>query len=234
MANDILTELKEKLSRKNLEESTKSGKLTEAFEEIADILLNKVAIRKGDKEYWIKVIEFYLYNDEHKDISTYPRKCEAGQWFFHTSGVDISFESYVKTNDNEYGLFQPILDKESFFGGILIRQIYPAGKRPEDAPKYRLDGPHKVEWELFDQFDAFKELQKLPYLIPREYTSKKIYKYKRINLKPSRTTPQQKLRSILQDNYSLNSIPKGVWNIPEEILLDAFNKYFEAEYRYTI
>lgn len=42
-------------------------------------------------------IEFYLYTSSHKDIITYPRNSEAGQCFFHSSGVDISFESNVDT-----------------------------------------------------------------------------------------------------------------------------------------
>lgn len=234
MEEDVLSKLKKALSRKQLDENISCKGLSKTFDEIAEILLNKIAIKKGDNEYWIKDIEFYLYTDEHRDISTYPRKCEAGRWFFHESGVDISFESHVKTNDDEYGLFQPVLDKDAFFGGVLIRQIYPAGRSPEDAKKYYFDGPRKVEWELFDQFDAFTEMQKLPYLVSRECTTKKIYRYKRINVKPSKYTPAQKVRSILQNNYNINRLPKDVWDISEEILVDAFSKYCEAEYRYTV
>lgn len=227
MENNILTELKEKLSKKNLEESTKSNKLTEVFEEIADILLKKVAIRKGDKAYYIREIEFYLYNDQHRDIITYPRTCEAGQWYFHSSGVDISFESYVKTNENEYGLFQPVLDKDSFFGGILIRQIYPADKAPADAAKCRLDGPHKVEWELFDKFDAFNEVQDFPHFVACEHEVNIIKAFERRNILPSNKTAEEKVKSILDYNYYESEIP-------EDDLVKAFKEYKEATYRYTI
>lgn len=221
--NDILEDLKKMLGKENL--STKEPKT--AFDELAECLLKKVAIRKGDKTYYIKDIEFYLYNDLHRDIITYPRKCEAGQWYFHSSGVDISFESYVKTDDNEYDLFQPILDKDSFFGGILIRQIYPADKTPADAAKCRLDGPHKVEWELFDKFDAFNEVQDFPHFVACEHEVNMIKVSERRNILPSNKTAEEKVKSILDYNYYKSEIP-------EDDLVKAFKEYKEATYRYTI
>lgn len=221
--NDILEDLKKMLGKENL--STKEPKT--AFDELAECLLKKVAIRKGDKTYYIKDIEFYLYNDLHRDIITYPRKCEAGQWYFHSSGVDISFESYVKTDDNEYDLFQPILDKDSFFGGILIRQIYPADKTPADAAKCRLDGPHKVEWELFDKFDAFNEVQDFPHFVACEHEVNIIKVSERRNILPSNKTAEEKVKSILDYNYYKSEIP-------EDDLVKAFKEYKEATYRYTI
>lgn len=227
MANDILTELKEKLGKKELLRNIACKGQYCTFYEIASILLNKVAIRKGDKTYYIKDIEFYLYNDFHRDIITYPRKCEAGQWYFHSSGVDISFESYVKTDNNEYDLFQPILDKDSFFGGILIRQIYPADKTPADAAKCRLDGPHKVEWELFDKFDAFNEVQDFPHFVACEHEVNIIKVSERRNILPSNKTAEEKVKSILDYNYYKSEIP-------EDDLVKAFKEYKEATYRYTI
>ena len=221
--NNILEDLKKMLGKENL--STKDNKT--AFDELAEYLLKKVAIRKGDKTYYIKEIEFYLYNDRHRDIITYPRTCEAGQWYFHSSGVDISFESHVKTDDNEYDLFQPILDKDSFFGGILIRQIYPADKAPADVAKCRLDEPHKVEWELFDKFDAFNEVQDFPHFVACEHEVNIIKASERRNILPSNKTAEEKVKSILDYNYYKN-------DIPEDDLVKAFKEYKEATYRYTI
>ena len=147
-------DLKFLLSKENFSVCDTDDTVYQKFKEIAEILLNRTAIRKGHKTYHMKDIEFYLYKNDHRDIITYPRTCEAGQWFFHSSGIDLSFESNVTMQPNEYDLFQPILDSSSFFGGILIRQIYPEGTSSECAKKYKLDGPHKVEWELFDKFDA--------------------------------------------------------------------------------
>ena len=42
-------------------------------------------------------IEFYWFSKNHKDTITYPRNCNAGDWFFHNSGVDLAFDSYVST-----------------------------------------------------------------------------------------------------------------------------------------
>lgn len=193
MANDILEELKGKLGKDNFAGCAAKGDYAAKFREIAEILLKKVAIRKGDKTYYIRDIEFYLYADNHRDIITYPRVCKAGQWFFHSSGVDISFESCVKTIDDEYGLFRPVLDKDAFFGGVLFRQLYPAGKAPEDAKKCRLDGPHKVEWELFDQFDAFNDVKDFPHRVACEHEVEVKNGTKRCNLLPSTKDAGQKV-----------------------------------------
>lgn len=157
--------LRLKLTKDSLRNEILQNGYQKTFDKIAKILLNKVAIRKGEKIFYIKDIEFYLYENNHRDIITYPRICKAGQWFFHPSGIDISFESSVDVKSNDYELFQPILREDAFFGGVLIRAIYPADKAPADACKYNLDGPHKVEWALFDSFDAFNEVTDFPHLI---------------------------------------------------------------------
>lgn len=81
-------------------------------------MLIQTKIVKGSQEYYITDIEFYLYCEGHKDIITYPRKCEAGEWFFNGSGVDISFASNV-----EFQNAKAKLSDNSFFGGILLRGI---------------------------------------------------------------------------------------------------------------
>lgn len=98
------------------EKSTKSAE--EVFKEIAEILLTQTKIVKGSQEYYITDIEFYLYYKGHKDIITYPRKCEAGEWFFHGSGVDIFFASNVEFQNGKAKLSDNL-----FFGEILLRGI---------------------------------------------------------------------------------------------------------------
>ncbi|MDE6753072.1 MAG: hypothetical protein K2J82_00495 [Muribaculaceae bacterium] len=113
---------------------------SEYFKEIANLLMNKCVIAKGEKKYEIIEIEFYLFALDHQDIITYPRKLSAGQWFFHQSGVDLTFES----SDNQ-------------FGGILIRGIKPLGTKNEgDYHPELILGPQKCVDELWDTFYAFK------------------------------------------------------------------------------
>ena len=227
MASDILEELKGKLGKDDFADCAVKTDYVTKFKEIAEMLLKKVAIRKGDKTYYIRDIEFYLYADNHRDIITYPRVCKAGQWFFHSSGVDISFESYVKTIDDEYGLFRPVLGEDAFFGGVLIRQLYPAGKAPGDAKKCRLDGPHKVEWELFDQFDAFNDVKDFPHIVPCEHEAKVEDGTKRVNIRPKGKSEAWKVGDILKYNYAASEVP-------EVELVSSFTDFMNEKYRFTV
>ena len=89
-------------------------------EEIAQKLFDNNGIKCGDKTFRFAEIEFYYYDREkyleNPDLFkwqevTYPRDgYEAGQLFYHLSGIDICFDSqYNKEEVN--------------FGGILIRSI---------------------------------------------------------------------------------------------------------------
>lgn len=226
MEKDILQNLRLKLTKDSLKEKIIQSGYQDAFDEIAEILLKQVAICKGEKIFYIKDIEFYLYENNHRDIVTYPRICKAGQWFFHPSGIDISFESSVdvKSNDNE--LFQPILNEDAFFGGVLIRAIYPADKAPSDACKYNLDGPHKVEWALFDCFDAFNETTNFPHLIECEHKIEYITKVRK-NLKPKENDYLKKIETILNSYYENRLISKDEW-------INVYKCFENKTYRYTV
>lgn len=126
----FLQQLKDKLDLIGISHDGKYGLL---FQSIADDLLNHVLIAKGDKLYEIIEIEFYLFSPKHPDVITYPRHIDGGQWFFHQSGVDLSF----KSND-------------TVFGGILIRGIR---EHKDDATP--VVGPLKCVDLLWDRFDAF-------------------------------------------------------------------------------
>ena len=91
---------------------------------IAKTLFENYCVACGDKVYRFAEIEFYYYKKEEsgknnfdKDWNreTYPRNKDAGDLFFHYSGVDICFQCHYDDIDknNEYGEF----------GGILIRSL---------------------------------------------------------------------------------------------------------------
>lgn len=221
-----MQDLRSKLTKDSLIKGRNNGGYQKVFDDIAKILLNKVAIRKGKKIFYIKDIEFYLYENNHRDIVTYPRICKAGQWFFHPSGIDISFESSVEVNSNDYELFQPILNEDAFFGGVLIRAIYPADKAPSDACKYNLDGPHKVEWALFDCFDAFNEITDFPHLIECEHKIEYITKVRK-NLKPKENDYRKKIETILNSYYEDSPVSIDEW-------INIYKSFEEKTYRYTI
>lgn len=221
-----MQDLRSKLTKDSLIKGRNNGGYQKVFDDIAKILLNKVAIRKGKKIFYIKDIEFYLYENNHRDIVTYPRICKAGQWFFHPSGIDISLESSVEVNSNDYELFQPILNEDAFFGGVLIRAIYPADKAPSDACKYNLDGPHKVEWALFDSFDAFNEVTDFPHLIECEHKIEYITKVRK-NLKLKENDYCKKIETILNSYYENRLISKDEW-------INVYKCFENKTYRYTV
>lgn len=221
-----MQDLRSKLTKDSLREKILQSGYQDAFKDIAEILLNKVAICKGEKIFYIKDIEFYLYENNHRDIVTYPRICKAGQWFFHPSGVDISFESSVDVKSNDYELFQPILRDDAFFGGVLIRAIYPADKAPSDACKYNLDGPHKVEWALFDCFDAFNEITDFPHLIECEHKIEHITKARK-NLKHKENDYRKKIETILNYYYEDSPVSIDEW-------INIYKSFEDRTYRYTV
>jgi hypothetical protein len=128
--------------------------INETFEKIADELINNYHIQKGKEEYYFMHIEFYFCNKNHLDIITYPRKLDAGKWFFHQSGVDLTLKSSYEGQEKAINT-----SSDFFFGGILIRDIV---KRSNLEKKF--GGPYKCEWELFDFLDAFSPTSQVPYL----------------------------------------------------------------------
>lgn len=128
------------------------GKYDKYFSEIADLLMNHCLISKGDNEYEIVEIEFYLFTPEHQDVITYPREIGAGMWFFHQSGVDLTFSS-----DN------------TRFGGILIQGI-----RLNKEGSEPIIGPIKCVNELWDKFNALApELKDFPKIKQQQKEIKK-------------------------------------------------------------
>lgn len=86
------------------------------FAPLASEIIKKYCIVCDDKRYRFAEIEFYYYDKNNKLLDdewnhkTYPRtEKNAGDLFFHYSGVDICFDSSFK---------------KGRFGGILIRSLY--------------------------------------------------------------------------------------------------------------
>jgi len=114
--------------------SLEGQNIPEQFDIIAKELFQNCQIVKGDKVYDFWEIEFYYFNQSHKDVIAYPRTTNAGLWFFHVSGVDITFQS---------------VDGE-FYGGILIRGI-------KERDGEIISGPVRCVDKLFDVFDIEDE-----------------------------------------------------------------------------
>ena len=100
-----LTQLLATLDANSSVDSIKS-----TFSKIADILLFKSYIKTEKSKYRILELEFYFKNTNHDDNVTIERTEDAGMWWLHDYGVDLSFKSD---------------ESKMFYGGILIRSIVP-------------------------------------------------------------------------------------------------------------
>ncbi|MBP1629584.1 MAG: peptidylarginine deiminase-like enzyme [Bacteroidetes bacterium] len=129
------------------------------FQKIAELLFQEYCIKKGNDQYKFLEIEFYYYTKDFEDIITYPRNVSNGKWFFHDSGVDITFDSKCKDIDCSCDKRKP---NEDYFGGILIRSLLKNDKE-------LITGPLKCSWSLFDFIDAFSlEKEDLPLIVNNE------------------------------------------------------------------
>ena len=153
-----------------------------AFQEIAEILLNDYAIQIHDRIYRMTDVEFYFYDSNIDDARisqenrkvTYERTTPAGCWFFHDSGIDITFSS----------------DKaKGYGGGILIRGIKKIYPKEQES----IYGPKKCYWELFDDYvSAFESMAPNPYLIPYCFSSRpEIHTCLRVGLSQKEKNPRK-------------------------------------------
>lgn len=214
-------DLKDLLSMRGVESEMD---IEQRFSDIAEILLAKTAIRKGERYYFLTDIEFYWFSKNHKDTITYPRKCNAGDWFFHNSGVDIAFESYVRTPIKN-GKRKPVLNGTERFGGILIRGMKPETNWLAEGEVKTFDGPYKAVDELFDRFSAIEMPSDFPILVPYNHSGN-IQTSPRKNLLV-RKTAEEKVSGILRGNYY-----DAEQHLQE--LTDSFNLYLSKPYRYFL
>ena len=115
-----------------IEELRKSLVLTEEpeegfekrFEKIAKNLFNNFIIKTSYGDFRFEEIEFYFHSKNHPDYIAHPRKSEPLIWYINDfGGIDINFKSEAKkqTPNNPWSKY--CWDEESYYGGILIRQL---------------------------------------------------------------------------------------------------------------
>lgn len=121
-----------------------------AYHIVSSLMRNYVII-KGDDVYEIIEAEFYYYDKSHNDITVYERDLEGGRFFFHQSGVDITFKSHIERIDGKPN--GKINSQESAFGGILIRSLKRISSN--NACEFIL-GPMNCVNHLWSDFNAIK------------------------------------------------------------------------------
>ena len=113
------------------------------FKEIAENLFNNFIIKTSYGDFRFEEIEFYFHSKNHPDYIAHPRKSEPLIWYINDfGGIDINFKSEAKKQNPNDPWSKYCWDEESYYGGILIRQL----KRISD--EFILDSPLKVA-ELF-------------------------------------------------------------------------------------
>ncbi len=131
------------------------------FDTIAEVLKSGCVIKYYDEEYRILDFEFYYYNRNHQDISVHPRYSESLFWYINDfGGIDLNFESRIQKVFVQKGgtwSFKYKLTSDSYFGGVLIRQIQRLSN------KMVFDGPWKVA-DLFRIINATSQRQNNPIL----------------------------------------------------------------------
>jgi hypothetical protein len=187
------------------------------FEKIAMLLFNNFAIQQGEKIYLFKEIEFYFYNQHHRDIITHPRESEPLRWYVNDfGGIDLNFASRIEY-DKVSKKF--ILDDDAFFGGILLRKLI-----SEDGSE-GLNGPWACA-ELFRWHDAIGSDPDFPKLVERDNGMVGFIKNKRTNLLTG-TKTEEKIRKKV--NYIL-----GIYKeLPEnKDFCQDFDTFYDKLYKY--
>ena len=130
----------------DIPEEAKQEVIQHRFSLLAESLFRNFQIEKEGIVYDLLEIEFYFWSPAHQDNITYPRHCPAGLWYFHPSGVDISFAS-----------------DENHYGGILLRSVVRVASEPEV-----IAGPVRLANHLFDCLDATgNDILYQPRLVPK-------------------------------------------------------------------
>ena len=146
---------------------TDDNSILTSFQEVAKSLLLNYQITVNDSyHYRFTEIEFYLSHPSHLD--PYPhlddRQLEMGQWYFHDSGIDITFGC------------------PDYHGGILIRSI----RKSQDGRFY--NGPWVVRRELLKHMtnaaNSQLHIKIEPFLNIQKDKSGQIYTSPRIGLNP--------------------------------------------------
>lgn len=191
------------------------------FSQIAQTLFADFAIQKGGERFLFKEIEFYFYNQKHRDIITHPRNSSALCWYVNDfGGIDLNFESHVDlkriTGKNGKETLRYDLNENSCFGGILVRQL-------ENEKSHEvLNGPWACS-ELFRCFDSTNSAKDLPILVVHHSGMVGYIREPRLNLLKRGQKPEDKVNYIL-DRFDEHP--------EQELLYKDFQRFKEKRYRY--
>ena len=184
------------------------------FNNIAENLFNNFIIKTSYGDFRFEEIEFYFHSKKHPDYIAHPRKSEPLIWYINDfGGIDINFKSEAQKQTPNDPWSKYCWDKESYYGGILIRQL----KRISD--EFILDSPLKVA-ELFRNLGYATEGNgAMPQLVYVENLPKIEYDTrKRNNLVKSKTDEdhRKKLKTI-SSWYSNNDLSDEVDSYKEQV-----------------
>lgn len=197
----------------------------DSFPDIAKNLMRNYIIKKGKKRFAIVEIEFYLFSKEHADYITYPRKMDEGRWFFHQSGVDLTFQTQgepelLTVKDKNGKNVSKLSYKNCSFGGILLRGLYDI-----QNDEY-IFGPQKCVNVLWDNFYAFHISESQYPIIEKELLSTSMHFYqcpRHINIQ-GEDKRETKIKEWIKR--------LGIENLEDIDIKDYQRKYFEAPYRF--
>ena len=208
---DKIEELRKSLVLNKL---TEKKEFETQFKEIAENLFNNFIIKTSYGDFRFEEIEFYFHSKNHLDYIAHPRKSEPLIWYINDfGGIDINFKSEAKKQNPNDPWSKYCWDEESYYGGILIRQL----KRISD--EFILDSPLKVA-ELFRNLGYATEGNgAMPQLVYVENLPKIEYDTrKRNNLVKSKTDEdhRKKLKTI-SSWYSNNDLSDEVDSYKEQV-----------------
>ena len=188
------------------------------FDHIAQILFSKFAVKKGGQIFMFKDIEFYFYNQNHKDIITHPRNSEALYWYVNDfGGIDINMSSNVGTNLTSDNKEIYTLSDNDYFGGILIRQLIDKDNRKVT------NGPWACA-ELFRCHNAAGYDKDFPIIVEYDNGVVAVKRTTRINLLSTNQTVEKKVDNILSLYYK---------HPTRKDLYEAFTEFIKKPYRYV-
>lgn len=167
---------------------TKEEELDNVFKDVATKLMSEFVIKKGYDIFQMVEIEFYWYSPNHRDLSVYPRKSEAGNWFLHPSGVDITLKSDIIKDDGDIsdgdisdGDISKLrqrwenakknqeedYSKKSSYGGILIRTLrkLTPNNDPANMDSF-IVGPWNCSDALFDYLPCDGDADAVKFMLP--------------------------------------------------------------------
>lgn len=200
--------------------SASEEEIIKSFDRIAELLINHAIIRRGERSFRIEEIEFYFYNNQHRDLITYPRITKPLQWYRNAFfGVDLTFDSKMGTT-YEDGELLYTLDGSPCFGGILIRRLSCNGKIT--------DKPRNCANALFDILDAAQISDNYPILEIEGYVrGMHIDTKPRTNILKECTEEmaKKKVETILWNNFYVNESA-------EDWMVNEFIKFVDRPYKY--